>query len=57
MIVSTAAPAKFAREIKQRTGIVVNNQSLLAALRVRPGRVRHLAATYEEFRHKLLALS
>jgi threonine synthase len=56
IIVSTAAPAKFAQEIKHKTGIVVSNQALLAELRTRPGRVRHLSAEFADFKAFLLNL-
>ncbi len=56
IIVSTAAPEKFANEIEASCGIVVDNSLLLNKLQTRPVRVESISAKYTDFRTKLIEL-
>lgn len=49
VVVSTAAPAKFAEEILQRCGIRVDNSEMLALLRETPRRYQSLPNDYGAF--------
>lgn len=54
IVVSTASPLKFAKEIEEQTGIRIDNSSLLAALRKKKKRFIHTGNTYEEIKALLL---
>ncbi len=56
VIVATASPQKFAREIEAKCGIPVANSRLLDTLRERPARVKAATTNYHEFRRFLLNL-
>jgi threonine synthase len=56
IIVSTAAPQKFANEIETSCGIAVDNSELLKKLQTRPVRVESISAEYSDFRAKLIEL-
>lgn len=54
VIVSTAAPEKFAEEITRATGIAVDNSAELAKLRVTPERYSEISNSVEELKKFIL---
>lgn len=55
VIVSTASPLKFADEIKQLTGIDVDNTRELSSLERLPEKYDELSGSFDEFRQLLLS--
>ena len=55
IVVSTAAPEKFAKEMKEETGIDVDNSGILKNLRKKKKLVVSLANDYEVFKQQLLS--
>lgn len=57
ILIATADPVKFAREIEDTTGIVVDDTAAIAALRTRPQRRTPLPNNYDALKQLLLANS
>ena len=54
IIVSTASPIKFAKEMAEQTGIPVDNSQILKDLRMKKNRVVYVANDYALMRETLL---
>lgn len=54
IVVSTASPLKFAKEIEQETGIVVDNSHIIKQLRMKQKRLVLVSKEYETIKQKLL---
>ncbi len=55
VVVSTASPMKFAKEMKKETGIVVDNSHMLKHLRMKEKRVVHSSSDYGEIKKIITA--
>ena len=54
IVVSTASPIKFAKEMEEETGITVDNTKVLETLRKKEKHVIHASSDYEEFKKILV---
>jgi threonine synthase len=57
IVVSTASPIKFAKEMENKIGIAVEDNDVIAKLQKQPKHVVTLENTYEAFRNVLLSFS
>ena len=57
VIIATAAPEKFAKEIQNATGITVDNSASLKALQNLPEKVSSIDSSYESFQKYLIGQS
>jgi threonine synthase len=54
LLISTASPTKFAEEIRQNTGIDVNDQEEIKKLKINPSKKIEISNNYHEFKSILL---
>lgn len=54
VVVATAAPQKFAKEIEEQTGIVVDNSSFLKAIKMKKKKVVYSKKEYSEIKKVLM---